>query len=213
MPKKRYSGFELSLPLKTPNLPVVLFIMAGCLMTKSHHQDKLRSAQTPNAHAFLTWFKESRTVLDHQLIRLYGLAYSIPDCLAIRYSINTCSCILRQSSTETSFFFINFFYLGFTNFYRLPDRGEPNSCAVWAKKFTKMCDPRAEFLPCLLLKRNRLCLLLLQFVYLVFYFPVVAAFSFLKIPTGVFPMKYLETTYIFFIHIGSSSNYFSLQIE
>ena len=136
------------------------------------------------------------------------MAYSIPDCLVIRYSINTCSCILRQSSTETSFFFYKFLLLRFYKFLSLT-RGEQNSCAVWAKKFTKMCD----FLPCFLLKRNRLCLLLLQFVYFVFYFPVVAAFSFLKIPTRVFPMKYLETTYIFFIHIGSSSKYFSLQIE
>ena len=51
------------------------------------------------------------------------------------------------------------------------------------------------------------------FICFFFYFPVVAAFSFLKIPTRVFPMKYLQTTYIFCIHVGSSSNYCSLQIE
>ena len=71
-----------------------------------------------------------------------------------------------------------------------------------------------QSLPCFLLSRNRLCLLLLVCLFVFFsYFPVVAAFSFLKIPTRVFPMKYLETTYIFFMHIGSSSNSFSLQIE
>ena len=90
-------------------------------------------------------------------------------------------------------------------------RGEPNSCVVWAKKFTKRCDPRAEFLPCFLLNRNRLCLLLLVCLFVFFFtFPF---FSFLKIPTRVFPMEYLETTYIFFIHMGSSSNSCSLQIE
>ena len=47
-------------------------------------------------------------------------------------------------------------------------RGEPNSCVVWAKKFTKRCDPRAEFLPCFLLSRNRLCLLLLVCLFVFF---------------------------------------------
>ena len=53
MPNRRYSGFKSSLALKTPSLLVVFFVMAGCLMTKSHHQEKLPSAQTPNADAFL----------------------------------------------------------------------------------------------------------------------------------------------------------------
>ena len=35
-------------------------------------------------------------------------------------------------------------------------------------------------------------------LFICFYIPFVVAFSFLKMPTGVFPMKNLETTYIFF---------------
>ena len=57
------------------------------------------------------------------------------------------------------------------------------------------------------------CCCLFVYLFFFFYFPVVAAFSFLKIPTRVFPMKYLETTYIFFMHMDSSSNSCSLQIE
>ena len=137
--------------------------------------------------------------------------YTIPDCLAIPYSINTCSCILRQSSTDT-FFFYKFLLLRNNKFLSLT-RGEANSCGVWAKKFTKRCDPRAEFALFFAQPKPALFVVACLFICFFFYFPVVAAFSFLKIPTRVFPMKYLETTYIFFMHIGSSSNSFSLQIE
>ena len=139
------------------------------------------------------------------------MVYTIPDCLAIPYSINTCSCILCQSSTDTIFFY-KFLLLRFYKFLSLT-RGEPNNCVVWAKKFTKRYDPRAEFALFFAQPKPALFVVACLFIYLFFYFPVVAAFSFLKIPTRVFPMKYLETTYIFCIHVGSSSNYFSLQIE
>ena len=97
------------------------------------------------------------------------------------------------------------------NFYRLPEVNRI-SCAVWAKKFTKKCDPRAEFLPCFF-AQPKPALFVVACLFICFYIPFVIAFSFLKMPTGVFPMKNLETTYIFLIHIGSSSNYCSLQIE
>ena len=139
------------------------------------------------------------------------MVYTIPDCLAIPYNINTCSCILRQSSTDP-FFFYKFLLLRFYKFLSLT-RGEPNSCVVWAKKFTKRYDPRAEFALFFAQPKPALFVVACLFIYLFFYFPVVAAFSFLKIPTRVFPMKYLETTYIFFMHMGSSSNSCSLQIE
>ena len=75
MPKKKYSGFKGSLALKTPNLPLVFFIMAGCLMTKSHHQEKPRSAQTPNGHAFLPMTKRFRPV--GLLVGLWPEAYNL----------------------------------------------------------------------------------------------------------------------------------------
>ena len=82
------------------------------------------------------------------------------------------------------------------NFYRLPEVNRI-SCAVWAKKFTKKCDPRAEFLPCFF-AQPKPALFVVACLFICFYIPFVIAFSFLKMPTGVFPMKNLETTYIFF---------------
>ena len=140
------------------------------------------------------------------------MVYTIPDCLAIPYNINTRSCILRQSSTDP-FFFINVFCVGFTNFYRLPEvnrivvsYGQRNlqKGVIHEQSLPCFCSAETGFVCC--------CLFVYLFVCF-FYFPVVAAFSFLKIPTRVFAMKYLETTYIFFMHTGSSSNSFSLQIE
>ena len=79
--------------------------------------------------------------------------------------------------------------------------------------YKKVWSTRIVFALFFLLNRNRLCLLLLVCLFVFTCIPFVIAFSFLKMQTGVFPMKNLERTYIFFDPHRILFNYCSLQIE